>query len=207
MFGIRIVYFVRMSGREAEWAGGEHLMHEGIIAMLGIIAVLVIRDMAKTVLSRKKDKSLSEIYEHHPQKEQMEKYASSFQKLANSFYNMPFRKEHLTAAEIEEIFGKMQEGICSKCSKKESCWNLCYHLTYQQGCELLNALEEGEQEQIVRVFGDWTEHCIYGAKFLEEIREQFSRARQELMWNNRLLENRLAVAEQLGEVADRKSVV
>ena len=73
-------------------------MHEGIIAMLGIIAILVIRDMAKTILSDRREKNLSEIYENHPQKEQMEKYAGSFQKLANTFYDMPFRKEHLTAA-------------------------------------------------------------------------------------------------------------
>ncbi len=176
-------------------------MHEVIIAMLGIIAVLVIRDMAKTVLSGRKDRGLSEIYEHHPQKEQMEKYAASFQKLANSFYNMPFRKEHLTAPEVEEIFDKMQKGICSRCPKAESCWNLCFHLTYQQGCELLNALEDGEQEHIALAFGDWVEHCINGAKFLEEIRGQYVRARQDLLWNNRLIENRLAVAEQLGEVA------
>lgn len=40
-----------------------------------------------------------------------------------------------------------------------------------------------------------------GARFLEEIRDEFRKSRQELMWNNRLIENRLAVAEQLGEVA------
>ena len=190
-----------MSGRRPAGAGGEHWMHEGIIAMLVIIAVLVIRDMAKTVLSGRKDRNLSEIYEHHPQKERMEKYAESFQKLANSFYNMPVRKDQLTAPEIEEIFDKMQEGVCSRCQKADSCWNLCFHLTYQQGCELLKALEEGEQEEIARVFGDWTQHCINGARFLEEIRGQFARARQDLLWNNRLIENRLAVAEQLGEVA------
>ena len=61
-------------------------MREGIIAMLGIIAVLVIRDMAKTILSQRKEKDLSEIYDKHPQKEQMERYAESFQKLADTFY-------------------------------------------------------------------------------------------------------------------------
>ena len=140
-------------------------MQEWIIAMLVVSILLILRDMAKTVLSGRKDRGLSEIYEHHPQKEQMEKYAASFQKLANSFYNMPFRKEHLTAPEVEEIFDKMQKGICSRCPKAESCWNLCFHLTYQQGCELLNALEDGEQEHIALAFGDWVEHCINGAKF------------------------------------------
>ena len=176
-------------------------MHEGIIAMLGIIAILVIRDMAKTILSDRREKNLSEIYENHPQKEQMEKYAGSFQKLANTFYDMPFRKEHLTAADTDEIFENLKKGVCARCARKESCWNLCGHLTYQQGCELLDALEEGNQEQIVKAFGEWTEHCISGARFLEEMRQQFFRARQDLLWNNRMIENRLAVAEQLNEVA------
>ena len=176
-------------------------MHQGIIAMLGIIAVLVIRDMAKTVLSERKEKNLTEIYDKHPQKEQMERYAESFQKLANTFYNMPFRKEQLTGAETEEIFSNLRKGICARCSRTESCWNLCYHLTYRQGCELLEALEDGEQEKILVAFGDWTEYCVNGARFLEELRQQFFLARQNLLWNNRLIENRLAVAEQLNEVA------
>ncbi len=176
-------------------------MHQGIIAMLGIIAILVIRDMAKTILSDRREKNLSEIYENHPQKEQIEKYAGSFQKLANTFYDMPFRKERLTAADTDEIFGHLKQGICARCARRETCWNLCGHLTYQQGCELLDALEEGDQEQIVKAFGDWTEHCINGARFLEEMRQQFFRARQDLLWNNRMIENRLAVAEQLNEVA------
>ena len=176
-------------------------MHEGIIAMLGIIAVLVIRDMAKTILSDRKEKNLSEIYDNHPQKEQMERYAESFQKLANTFYNMPFRKEKLTASECGEIFRNLRKGVCAHCTKTESCWNLCYHLTYRQGCELLEALEEGDQQKILKAFGDWTEHCVNGARFLEELRQQFFLARQNLVWSNRLIENRLAVAEQLNEVA------
>ncbi len=176
-------------------------MYQGIIAMLGIIAILVIRDMAKTILSDRRDKNLAEVYGNHPQKERIEKYAGSFQKLANTFYDMPFRKERLTAADTEEIFANLKRGVCARCSKKDSCWKLCGHLTYQQGCSLLEALEEGEQEQIVKAFGEWTEHCINGARFLEEMRQQFFRARQDLLWNNRMIENRMAVAEQLNEVA------
>ena len=176
-------------------------MREGIIAMLGIIAVLVIRDMAKTILSQRKEKDLSEIYDKHPQKEQMERYAESFQKLADTFYSMPFQKERLTEAETGEIFRNLRKGVCARCSRTESCWNLCGHLTYRQGCELLEALEEGDQEKILGAFGEWTEHCVNGARFLEEMRQQFFLARQNLAWSNRLMENRLAMAEQLNEVA------
>ena len=67
-------------------------MREGIIAMLGIIAVLVIRDMAKTILSQRKEKDLSEIYDKHPQKEQMERYAESFQSWRTHFTVCPSRR-------------------------------------------------------------------------------------------------------------------
>lgn len=74
-----------------------------ILAMLSIGGLLIVRDMAKTVFRTRKSRMESEIYDKHPQKEQMERYAHSFQRLANTFYSMPYRKEHLSNGEMEEI--------------------------------------------------------------------------------------------------------
>lgn len=172
-----------------------------IVAMLVISLFLIGRDMAKTVFMTRKSRADNVVYEKHPQKEQMERYAHSFQKLADTFYSLPYRKEHLSNGEMMEIMDAMQGQICVRCTKNTSCWELCYHLTKQQACELLQVYEEGEAEKIDQVQSEWLIHCVNGAKFLELLKTYFFRSKQELIWNNKLIENRLAVAEQLNEVA------
>ena len=60
-------------------------MQEWMIAMLVISVLLILRDMAKTIFSEMKKSAATLAYEQHPQKEKMQRYAESFQKLANSF--------------------------------------------------------------------------------------------------------------------------
>ena len=62
-------------------------------------------------------------------------------------------------------------------------------------------METAEPEVITAAQGDWFDMCRNGARFLEELKHIFVRERQNLIWNNRLIEGRLAVAEQLGEIS------
>ena len=67
-------------------------MQEWIIAMLVISVLLILRDMAKTVLSGREQIRESEFLEEkNPQRDKVEHYAASFRKLADSFYGMPYR--------------------------------------------------------------------------------------------------------------------
>lgn len=172
-----------------------------IFAMLAVGVMLIVRDMAKTVYRTRRSRQESEIYDKHPQKERMERYANSFQRLANTFYSMPYRKEHLSSGEMDEIINRMRQELCQSCSKADSCWRLCYHLTYQQAYDLIGVMEDGDADRMNQAQGDWMLHCINGARYLEQLRQLFFRSRQALVWSNKLIENRLAVAEQLNEVA------
>ena len=79
-------------------------MQEWMIAMLVISIMLIIRDMAKTILAENlpDTEELPSLQEGHPQKERVEKYAASFQKLADTFYGMPYRKDYLSSRQIEQ---------------------------------------------------------------------------------------------------------
>ena len=61
-------------------------MQEWIIAMLVISVLLILRDMAKTILTGRmsKKEEIFPIGEDHPQKEKVERYAAAFQKLADA---------------------------------------------------------------------------------------------------------------------------
>ena len=99
-------------------------MQEWMIAMLVISILLIIRDMAKTILAENlpDTEELLSLQESHPQKERVEKYAASFQKLADTFYGMPYRKDYLSSRQIERIIEDTNAKVCSRCYQREICW-------------------------------------------------------------------------------------
>ena len=136
-------------------------MQEWMIAMLVISIMLIIRDMAKTILAENlpDTEELLSLQESHPQKERVEKYAASFQKLADTFYGMPYRKDYLSSRQIERIIEDTNAKVCSRCYQREICWGehaqeLC------KGVEtLVRSMEIGNEEGIRSIRGDWTSIC------------------------------------------------
>ena len=95
-------------------------MQEWIIAMLAVSILLILRDMAKTVLKGRKSKKEEPfpMNGEHPQKERVERYAASFQKLADTFYGMPYKKEYLSSAQVENVLREAGEHLCRNCYRR-----------------------------------------------------------------------------------------
>ena len=182
-------------------------MQEWMIAMLVISVLLILRDMAKTIFSEMKKSAATLAYEQHPQKEKMQRYAESFQKLANSFYGMPYRKDYLSSSEIDEMVREVQEGLCKRCHFNQVCWKQNSVQSYQRIYSLLRIMEEDDEEKFRKAKADLTGVCISQGKLVQELQKMMDRERQNLIWNNKLLENRVAVAEQLGEMAELMKVL
>lgn len=174
-------------------------MQMWMIAMLAISGILIVRDMAKLIFTDKKKGK--PIYDAYPQKEKMERYARSFQWLAHTFYEMPNHQEQLTQTEVWDIFSEVKNSVCRNCPQMEKCWKEKEHQTNQRVFELLQIIEEGNPDRFLRAQGDWVGECVQAVHFTENLQRIFFGAREELLYRNRLIENRLAVAEQLNEVA------
>lgn len=170
-----------------------------MVAMLAVSAVLILRDMAKLVFTGRKKRY--PVYDGYPQKERIDRYARALQKLAHTFSEMPARQEQLTQAEVQEMFEKIRRRVCVECSKKDLCWKQLEPRTSQQVFEMLQVIEEGDPDRFLREQSEWLGQCHQALHFTEELQKIFFEAREELLYRNRLLENRIAVAEQLQEVA------
>lgn len=170
-----------------------------MVAMLAVSAVLILRDMAKLVFTgRKKGRPVYDVY---PQKEKIDRYARSLQKLAHTFYEMPGRQEQLSQAEVQDMFVQVQQRVCMECSGRENCWSDLDPRTSQQVFELLQIIEEGNPDRLLHAQSEWLGQCHQAFRFTEELQRIFFETREELLYRNRLIENRIAVAEQLQEVA------
>ena len=171
--------------------------------MLVISVLLILRDMAKTILTGRmsKKEEIFPIGEDHPQKEKVERYAAAFQKLADTFYGMPYKKEYLSSGQIERILTDANDRLCSNCYHREICWGSQAETMCQGGEALVRALEKDDEGELEKLRMQWGSVCGKSLQYLEEVREQFRQEKQNLIWMNRMIESRLAVAQQLTETA------
>ena len=66
---------------------------------------------------------------------------------------------------------------------------------------MVRSLEEGNQEKIQEAKSDWMSVCSRFSQYYETIGNSYMRERQKLIWDNRMIESRLAVAQQLQEMS------
>ena len=176
-------------------------MQEWMIAMLVISVLLIIRDMAKTILGQKLPQTGETVppAESHPQKERVQRYADSFRKLADTFYGMPYRREYLSSNQVERILTDTNGAVCSQCYQRQRCWGE-HGDNLRRGFEtIVRSLEEGNEENLRKLRNDWMSLCGRSVSYLDTVYQNFLREKQNLVWDNRMIDNRLAVAQQLSE--------
>ena len=177
-------------------------MQEWIIAMLVISVMLVLRDMAKTFFRGRSFLKVEQpAEEKNPQKEKVERYAASFRKLADSFYGLPYRKDYLSSGQVDEIIRETCEEVCSHCYQRDICWGSQYQEMYRRSERLIRSMEENDPEGMQETRSDWMSICSRFSGYSEALGNAYIRARQKLIWDNRMIESRLAVAQQLQEMS------
>ncbi len=136
-----------------------------------------------------------------PEKEQLEQYAEAFYGLSKLFQAMPCQKERLGDADMEGLFQAVKEQACTDCARMEECWGSRYFESCRILYEMLDELgREGElspglRERLELQCG--SPELLAGAAC-----ECYSQARMDLMWNNRMLEQRTATGEQIFQTAE-----
>ena len=177
-------------------------MQEWIIAMLVISVMLVLRDMAKTFFRGRSFLKVEQpAEEKNPQKEKVERYAASFRKLADSFYGLPYRKDYLSSGQVDGIIRETCEEVCSHCYQRDICWGSQYQEMYRRSERLIRSMEENDPEGMQETRSDWMSICSRFSGYSEALGNAYIRARQKLIWDNRMIESRLAVAQQLQEMS------
>ena len=66
---------------------------------------------------------------------------------------------------------------------------------------MLRVMEEGDEEAVRQVRSEWMSACGRSAQYFQVLNEGFREERQNLVWDNRMIESRLAVAQQLTEIS------
>lgn len=134
---------------------------------------------------------------------QMDKFADSLVHLSNTFLTLEGYKGTFTRDEIEEMFLRTTEKVCIGCECEKRDWCLTENRvhTYQMLYEILCGVEEYGAELSIELKRKLQKRCIMAPRFLREALEVFENAKQILMWNNKIVQNREGYAGQLSSLA------
>lgn len=132
---------------------------------------------------------------------QMDKLADSLGHLSNIFLKLTDYRMTFTKEENEDMFRRVTEKVCENCENREACLGERRLNTYHMMYEILCAVEEYGAELNVELKRRLQKQCIMAPRFLRETLETFEGAKQKLVWNNKMVQNREGYANQLENFA------
>lgn len=133
---------------------------------------------------------------------QIDRFAESLKHLSETFLSLESCKKTFTKDEVAEMFDRVSEKVCIHCENR----NWCLHENRENTCllvyEILCAVEEYGAELNIELKRKLKKKCLYAPRFLRETLCVFENAKQKLVWNNKIVQNREGCAEQLISFAD-----
>lgn len=133
---------------------------------------------------------------------QMDRFADSLRHLSEKFLHLEDYKGSFTRDEVEEMFLRVSEKVCSKCERKQWCLVEDRVHTSQMVYEILCTVEEYGAELNIETKRRLQKKCLMAPRFLREMLEVFENAKQRLLWNNQIVQNRQGCAVQLNSFAN-----
>lgn len=135
-------------------------------------------------------------------KNRLKDFSDSFRKLAGTFNAGVAPRSCLSQEEVDEVFDELTRNVCRQCSRCDYCWEKDYYETYNAASNILDYFSKNGDMKRSELPLSFKKRCINIDKFLNETSRVMEVAKLNLNWRNRMMESRLAIAGQLGEVAE-----
>lgn len=132
--------------------------------------------------------------------ERLQSYAESFNGLSRMFSQMSRQKDGFALEEMGKMQQEITGKICISCSQCALCWEQENSPMYQVFYKLIHSIEKLGMPD-VEVNRELSEYCPFAREVTEEAVGVFEKARLNMAWYNRLLENREVIAQQLDAMA------
>lgn len=132
--------------------------------------------------------------------ERLASYAESFEGLSKMFSQMSHKKDRFGVEQMGRMQQEITAKICISCDQCALCWERESSPMYEIFYRMIHSIEKlGMPDKEVNQ--DLAEYCPYSQAVIEEAVGVFEKARLNLAWYNRLLENREVIAQQLDAMA------
>lgn len=135
-----------------------------------------------------------------PEREQLEQYAAAFFSLADLFQKLPCQKERFGDAELEQLLWQIQETACTGCARGMECWRTNYYKNWDVIFALMDQLE-AEGEITAEGIAQLEQVCVLPEETAKALTQAYMKQRSILLWNNRMMEQRMAAGEEIYQTA------
>lgn len=168
-----------------------------VCGMVFVLSPIFHRFLEERIFSWRKRESRPATPEHG---EKLQSYAKSFNGLSQIFSRMDTYKSNFEPEEMGKMQQEITGKICVSCEQCAICWQEDTSPMYELFYRLFHSIENrGTAEE--EVHQQLADCCPYSDSIIEEAVGVFERAKLNLAWYNRLLENRGVIAEQLDAMA------
>jgi len=137
----------------------------------------------------------------NPYVTQAERFAVSLHHLGEKFLKIEETKEQFSEEEISVMCEMVVEKVCKSCEHREICMREEREHIHQMIREILCAVEIYGIDLNMELKRRLQKECILAPRFLRETLETFQSAKREMLWQNRMIQNRENCAVQLDEFA------
>ena len=126
---------------------------------------------------------------------QMDKFVNSLAKLSHAFLHLEDKQEGITDETYQVMREDVRERVCKQCDHHRSCNDM------KMLRELVHTIEHYGAELNVEVKRKIQKQCSHAPQFLRAVSDVYKNEKQNLMWKQRMAENRVDCAVQLDSFA------
>ncbi len=110
-------------------------------------------------------------------------------------------QERLTNNEINQLIDHVADKVCSDCSMCNMCWQKDFYETYKAVYSVLSAVENKGEVLVEDIPEDFYKHCLKVDEFVVMVNRIFEIYKNNLKWENKIVEHRALFADQFLNVA------
>lgn len=133
--------------------------------------------------------------------EKLNAFSNAFTKLADTFSNLSEKRTGLSRNEISRLFDDVASKVCNNCGMNTYCWENYFYNTYQTMFSILASAEKKGYIDKEDIPIDFRTKCVKMEEFVDTTNRMFEIYKNNLIWNNRIIESRKLISEQLKSVS------
>lgn len=172
-----------------------------------IISVIVFFIIPNKVISRitspfKRDSELLTDRRGYSQRirditvEKLEKFSKAFQELSKTLEEVADTKAVYGKQDINVLFDRVADRICSDCSLCMHCWDRNFYDTYQVMFKIIENLEAKGRVEESDIPGYFLDKCARAGDFIIAVNNMYELYRAGIVWKSKLIESRGVISKQ-----------
>lgn len=133
--------------------------------------------------------------------EKLSKFSRTFMEVAKTFSEVSNTKATINKHDISSMFDRVADRVCKGCSLCLHCWDRNFYNTYQVMFKIVEKLDRKGYIESNDIPDYFMERCERINDFIQAVNNMYEIFKVDMMWKNRLGENRNFVSQQLEELS------